>query len=164
MTNLLQEKLQRQKESKFVEEFKKNLTAFECFATMDESDFPQSLHQVIEAASKIDTPRQSRIAQEKEHLISFPGSNVRYMESVVGDTFSWVERMFIESGIRTERFYLSTPFRFFPWIDCKIADSGWIKNLSSVCDLNFSVISHDKRIFLSIENGEHWLEAYCCNL
>ena len=160
MTISLQDKLQKLKESKRIEEFKQSLNAFECYAVVEASEFPLTLDQVMQIATKIDTPRQSRVAQDQKSLIAFPGDGERYLESVAGDVFAWIERMFVESGMGVERFYLSTPFRFFPWIDCKVVSAEWVQNLSAVYDLNVSAISHDKTIFLSIENGEHWFDAY----
>lgn len=164
MTGSLQDKLQKLKESKHLDAFKKSLTAFECYDAVDASEFPLTLNQAMRIAAKIDAQRQSRVAQEQKSLIAFPGDGERYLESIVGDVFAWTERMFVDSGVGAERFYLSTPFRFFPWIDCKVVNTGWVKNLNAVYDLNVSAISHDKTSFLSIENGEHWLDAYWCSL
>lgn len=164
MIDSLQDKLRKLKESKQLHAFKKSLTAFECYAFEETSEFPKTLNQAMQMATKIDTPRQSRITQKQNSLITFPSDEKRYLDSVVGDFFSWTERMFIESGIGVERFYLSTPFIFFPWVDCKVSNVGWVQNISAVYDLNISVISHDKTIFLSIENGEHWFDAYWCSL
>jgi hypothetical protein len=148
LNSSLKEKLQRMKESKQIEEFMKSLTAFDCLAGVEVSQFPHSLSQAIAAASKTHTPRQSKIACTEQRA----------------DIFAWVERMFIESGVSADRFYLSTPFRFFPWLDCRVIDAGWVQNLSDLRDLDFSVISHDKTVFLSIGNEEHWLDAYWCDL
>lgn len=107
MTTSLQDKLQRMRESKFIEEFKKSLTGFECLSVLQTSDFAPSLAQAITDANKMDTPRQSEIAcSEKQENI-----------------FSWVERMFVDSGVGTKRFYLSTPFSFFRWLDCKVVSN-----------------------------------------
>lgn len=96
----------------------------------------------------MDTPRQGEIAcSEKQANI-----------------FAWVERMFMDSGVGIERFYLSTPFSFFRWLDCKVVSSEWIQNLNDVRDLNFSAISHDKKIFLSLANEEYCVDAYWRNL
>lgn len=148
MTISLHEKLQKMKESKLIEEFKQILNGFEFLSIADARDFPPSLSQAIVDANKTETPRQGKIAcTEKEAAI-----------------LAWVEQMFLYSGIGVGRFYLSTPFRFFPWIDCRVISQEWIKNLSDVRDLNFSVISHNKKVFLSIANEEYWLDAYWCNL
>ena len=136
------------KESKLIDEFKKSLYAFECFSFVEASEFAHTLDQAIAFSAKTNTTRQSKIAcSEKQAKI-----------------FSWVQSMFMDSGIGVDRFYLSTPFRFFPWLDCRVIKSDWILNLSDVRNLSFSIISHDKTIFLSISNEEHWLDAYWCNL
>ena len=164
MIDSLQDKLQRQQESKHIGAFKARLAAFECYAVVEATEFPSTLTQAVRTASEIDTPRQSRVARERGYLIAFPGDDMRYLESVVGDVAAWAERMFVQSGVSVERFYLSTPFRSFPWIDCKVVEPGWVQNLSDVCGLNVSAISHDKTSFLAIDNGEHWLDAYWCGL
>lgn len=148
MTVLLQDKLQRMKESRFFEEYVKRLTGFRCFSIVEALEFPPSLSDAIARANKSDTLRQGKIACTEDRA----------------DIFSWVEKMFIDSAVGVERFYLSTPFRFFPWLDCSVANDNWIQNLSDVRDLNFSAISHDKKVFISIANEEYWLDAYWCDL
>lgn len=148
MTTPLQYELQWMRESKLVEEFKKSLTGFDFFSFLQTSDFASSLAQAITDANKMETPRQGEIAcSEKQENI-----------------FAWVERMFVDSGVGTERFYLSTAFSFFRWLDCKVVSSEWVKNLNDVRDLNFSAISYDKKIFLSIANEKYYVDAYWCNL
>lgn len=148
MSVSLQEKLQRMKESKAMEEYKKSLISFKCLSVVEASEFAPSLGNAIASAHKSDTRRQGKIACTKDQA----------------DIFAWVERMFVDSRIGVERFYLSTPFRFFPWLDCRVVQDEWIRDLSNARDLNFSAISHDKTVFLSIANEEHWLDAYWCNL
>lgn len=148
MTVSLQDKLQRMKESKLIAEFKNILTCFECLSAVEASEFAPSLNQLIAHANRTDAPRLGKIACTEEQA----------------DIFSWVGRMFVASGIGVERFYLSTPYRFFPWLDCRVIRPEWVQNLNDVRDLNFSVISHDKTVFLNIANEEHWLDAYWCNL
>ncbi|WEF31944.1 hypothetical protein [Pseudoduganella chitinolytica] len=96
MTVSLQDKLQRMKESQLIAEFQNILTGLECLSVVEASEFASSLNQLIAHANRTDTPRLGKIACAEEQA----------------DIFSWVERMFVASGIGVERFYLSAPYRF----------------------------------------------------
>lgn len=148
MTVSLQDKLQRMKESKSIEEYKKVLTSFRCLSIVEATEFPPTLSDAIARANKSDTPRQGRISCTEDQA----------------EIFAWIKKMFLASAVGVERFYLSTPFRFFPWLDCEVASRDWVRNLSDARDLNFSAISHDKKVFLTIANEEYWLDAYWCSL
>lgn len=144
MNTSLQDKLDRMKEERIIDAFKDRLSSFECGAYFDTTEFPQTLATEIQRANKIDTPRASKM------LCSEGRDKV----------FSWVEEMFKAAGVNKREFYLLTPFRFYPWLQCKALHDEWVKNLSDIKDLNVSVVSSDKKRFLCISNEENWLDAY----
>jgi hypothetical protein len=76
----------------------------------------------------------------------------------------WVSKIFVASGIGVSDFYLSTAFRFYPWIEVRILNDEWVRNLYDVFDLNVYAVSHEKDKFLAVANEEHCLDAYWCNL
>lgn len=164
MNGSIQDKLRQAQEKRQLDAFRNRLDCLECGEFLPAEAFPASLAQAMETSLRVATARRSRLFPHPETLRRFAGAFADDGESVTGAWRDWFDRMCLGAEIGTERFYLSTPFEYFPWLECRVAKAGWQDELGEITDFDFRLVSAEKTRFLAIHHDEHWIDAYWCEL